>query len=326
MSRLRVLATVHVEFGGEKPALSLLEKAGFDAVHEYAGPHWDDERTREKLAGCDAILAGNENFNAYTMEKADRLKIIARNGVGYDRVDLEACTDRKILVANTPGVMADAVADQAFALILALVRHIVPGDRNVKAGKYQVALGEDLAALCLGLLGCGRIGAEVARRAAGFKMRTLVYDPWVDTSIVAALGATSVSLDQLLEQAQVISLHTPLTNENQGMVNADFLARMRPGSYLINTARGKLVDENALIRALQRGHLAGAGLDCQASEPPQDLSLDLVRLDNVIAMPHSSSNTRAARKAMGIMAAQAIIDCLKGRVPAHVLNLEVLGG
>ena len=95
MSRPRVLATVHVEFGGEKPALSLLEKAGFDAVHEYAGPHWDDERTREKLAGCDAILAGNENFNAYTMEKADRLKIIARNGVGYDRVDLEACTDRK---------------------------------------------------------------------------------------------------------------------------------------------------------------------------------------------------------------------------------------
>lgn len=326
MPRPRVLVTVHVEFAGEKPAFALLEEAGLNAVHEYAGPHWDDERTRRKLAGCEAILAGNENFNAYTLEKADRLRIIARNGVGYDRVDLEACTERDIMVANTPGAMADAVADQAFALILALVRHIVSGDRNVKAEKYQVAVGEDLAALCLGLLGCGRIGTEVARRAAGFKMRTLVCDPWVDASRIAALGATSVSLDQLLQQADVVSLHAPLTNDNRGMVNADFLSRMRPGSFLINTARGKLVDEGALIRALQSGPLAGAGLDCQATEPPQGVSLDLVRLDNVVAMPHSSSNTNAARKAMGMMAARAIIDCLEGRDPPHLLNREVLGG
>ena len=326
MPRPRVLVTVHVEFTGEKPAIALLEEAGLNAVHEYAGPHWDDERTREKLAGCDAILAGNENFNADTLGKADRLRIIARNGVGYDRVDLEACTERNIMVANTPGVMADAVADQTFALILALVRHIVSGDRNVKAEKYQVAVGEDLAALCLGLLGCGRIGTEVARRAAGFKMRTLVHDPWVDTSRISALGATSVSLDQLLQQADVISLHVPLTNDSLGMVNADLLSRMRPGSFLINTARGKLVDEGALIRALQSGRLAGAGLDCQASEPPQGVSLDLVRLDNVVAMPHSSSNTNAARKAMGMMAARSIIDCLEGRVPPHVLNREILGG
>lgn len=326
MPRPRVLVTVHVEFAGEKPAIVLLEEAGLNAVHEYGGPHWDDERTRRKLAGCEAILAGNENFNAYTLGQADRLRIIARNGVGYDRVDLEACTERDIMVANTPGVMADAVADQAFALILALVRHIVSGDRNVKAEKYQVAVGEDLAALCLGLLGCGRIGTEVARRAAGFKMRTLVCDPWADAAKIAALGATAVSLDQLLQEADVVSLHVPLTNDNQGMVNADFLSRMRPGSFLINTARGKLVDEGALIEALQSGRLAGAGLDCQATEPPQGVSLDLVRLDNVIAMPHSSSNTNAARKAMGVMAAREIIACLEGRVPPHVLNREVLGG
>ena len=326
MPRPRILVTVHVEFAGEKPAIALLEEAGLNAVHEYAGPHWDDGRTLKKLAGCEAILAGNENFNDYTLGKADRLRIIARNGVGYDRVDLEACTERGIMVANTPGVMADAVADQAFALILALMRHIVSGDRNVKAERYQVAVGEDLAALCLGLLGCGRIGTEVARRAAGFKMRTLVCDPWVDASRIAARGATSVSLDQLLQQADVVSLHLPLTNDNRGMVNADFLSRMRPGSFLINTARGELVDEGALIRALQSGRLAGAGLDCQATEPPQGVSLDLVRLDNVVAMPHSSSNTNAARKAMGMMAARAIIDCLEGRVPPHLLNREVLGG
>lgn len=326
MPRPRVLVTVHVEFAGEKPAIALLEKAGLNAVHEYGGPHWDDERTLSKLAGCEAILAGNENFNARTLGKADRLRIIARNGVGYDRVDLEACTERGIMVANTPGVMADAVADQAFALMLALVRHIVSGDRNVKAEKYQVAVGEDLAALCLGLLGCGRIGTEVARRAAGFKMRTLVCDPWADAAKIAALGATSVSLDQLLQEADVVSLHVPLTNDNQGMVNADFLSRMRPGSFLINTARGKLVDEGALIEALQSGRLAGAGLDCQATEPPQGVSLDLVRLDNVIAMPHSSSNTNAARRAMGMMAAGEIIAGLEGRVPPHLLNREVLGG
>ena len=320
----RVVVSVAMEFRGRSVAREIFEAAGIEVIARPGSAGWPDDETREKMRHVDAILAGAERLNASTLNGADRLRIIARNGVGYDRVDLEYCTQRGIVVSNTPGAMADAVADHAMALLLAAVRHIVPGDRAVKDGRYEVAIGEDLASMTLGLVGCGHIGAETARRALGFKMRVLVCDPWAETSRIEALGASLVSLDELLAESHVVSLHLPLSDENTGMVDADFLSRMQSGSFLINTARGGLVDEPALIEALQSGHLTAAGLDCQDSEPPQGVSLDLVRLPNVVAMPHSASKTLTARENMSRVAARTIVDCLLGREPEFVVNRDVL--
>ena len=324
MSKPRVFTRCDVEFEDTLTARQMLEKAGCELVFQPPQPGWPDSDTREGLPGVHALMAGGEKIDAGTLEKADCLKIVARNGVGFDKVDLEECTRRGIMVTNTPGAMADAVADLAFALLLTLVRQTAAGDRRIKGGGYEVAMGEDLGAMTLGLVGCGRIGAEVVRRALGFRMRVLVCDPWVADQHLKEMGATPASLAELLAQADAITLHTPLSAENQDMVNAQFLGQMKRGSYLINTARGGLVDEPALIAALKSGQVAGAGLDCQATEPPTGVSLELVRMEQVIATPHSGSRTLSARKRMALMAAQSIADCLGGRVPQHLVNNEVL--
>jgi len=321
----RVLTSVHIEFKGRSPATEMMEQTGIEVIAQPPRPGWPDDETQEKLVGIDGLLAGSENLNASTLDQADSLKIIARNGVGYDKVDLDYCTERGIVVTYTPGAMSDAVADQVFALLLGMTRQLVSGDQTVKtAGKYDVPIGEDLSAMTLGLVGCGRIGAEVVRRALGFRMRVLVHDPWVDDSVIQVMGAEAVDRETLLGTSDAITLHTPMTDQNKDMVDRSFLAAMKAGSYLINTARGGLVDEAALIHALQSGHLQGAGLDCQATEPPTGTSLDLVRLPQVLALPHTGSKTNAARERMSIWAAQSIVDVFQGRVPQYVVNTDVL--
>ena len=324
MSEQRCIITVGLDIGGRQPAAELFDEAGIPWTHQSGSPHWRDDATRSALQGVSAILAGSENFHAATLEQATQLKVIARNGVGYDKVDLDYCTDRGIVVTYTPGVMADAVADLTFALLLAAVRRISSGDRTVKAGGYAVPIGEDLPSMTMGLLGCGRIGAETVRRALGFRMRVLVHDPYVDAASLRQLGAEAVDRETLLAESDAISLHVPMTAENADVVNAGFLQAMKPGSYLINTARGGLVDEKALLAALQSGHIAGAGLDCQATEPPVGVSAELVALDSVVASPHSGSLTITARVRMAQMAARSMIDVLQGRVPEQVVNREVL--
>lgn len=319
-----VLGSCAIEFRNKEPARELIEEAGFQFLYSPGKAPWPDDETREKLAGFAAIIAGGENFTPHTMELAENLKIIARNGVGYDSVQLDACTERGIVVTNTPGAMADAVADHAMALLLATVRNIVPGDQSVKSGNYSVEISEDLCSMTLGLFGCGHIGAEVVRRARGFKMRILVHDPYIDPEKLEEIGAVPVSRQKILAESDVISLHLPMSDENAEFVNADFLATMKPGSYLINTARGKLIDEKALIDALSSEHLAGAGLDCQATEPPVGTSLELVQMPRVVAMPHSASSTTTARERMSIVAAESIVDCLQGRIPKFVVNRQVL--
>jgi D-3-phosphoglycerate dehydrogenase len=325
MSSGRVVVTVGIEFYGQQPARMILEKADLECFHRPGSPGWPDAETIEYLSGMQGILAGAEFLNAKTMDHVPEMKVVARNGVGFDRVDLDYCTDRGIVVTNTPGSMADAVADLTFALLLAIVRHVVTGDANVKSGSsYDVPMGEDLASMTLGLVGCGHIGAETVRRAKAFKMPVRVEDPWVDPQRMIDLGAEPVDRQRLLAESDVISLHLPLTDDNADFVNADFFGAMKQGSFLLNTARGGLVDEGALIQALQSGHLAGAGLDCQASEPPKGLSLDLVALDNVVALPHCASKTATARKRMSIAAADSMVDVLEGRQPEFVVNREVL--
>ncbi|MFA6109761.1 MAG: phosphoglycerate dehydrogenase [Candidatus Latescibacterota bacterium] len=326
MAAFRVLVSVPIDFRGRAPARDLLTSAGLEVVYPADRPAGTAEERRDRLADIDAILAGMEPLNGDTLCRAERLRVIARNGVGYDAVDVAYCTGRGIVVTNTPGALSDAVAEETFGLILALTRHLCDGDRAVKAGQYDVPYGEDLAVLTLGVVGGGQIGSEVVRRALAFKMRVLVHDPFVDPGRIRALGAEPVSLDDLLASAEIVTLHLPLTPQSRHVVDAGFLARMKPGSLLVNTARGGIVDEEALIAALQSGHLAGAGLDVQAAEPATGRSLDLVQLPNVVAMPHAGSKTWATRERMSVWAARSIVDLLQGRTPEHVVNREVLAG
>ena len=323
----RILVSTSMGFAkaaGENPLDKIFAGGGLDVTYREGTPGFPDAETREKLTGLEALLAGGEWITAANLELAEDLKIVARNGVGYDRVDLDACTERGIVVTNTPGVMADAVADLAMALLLAVVRRIVAGDRTVKSGGYTNPVGEDLSVMTLGLLGCGRIGAQVVRRALAFGMEVIVCDPWVEVAHITDLGARSVDRDELLSLSDAISLHLPLTDENEKIVNESFLNGMKRGSYLINTARGALVDEIALMAALRAGQLAGAGLDCQAVEPPQGPSLELSQMDGVTVMPHAGSSTVTARRLMAVMAAGQIVDCLEGRRPQCVVNSQVL--
>jgi D-3-phosphoglycerate dehydrogenase / 2-oxoglutarate reductase len=324
MSKKRVLISVGLDFKGAEEVVELLTAAGFEVEHRYGAPDWSDADTIEKLQGVHALLAGSELLDQSTLAAAGDLEIIARNGAGYDKVDLDYCTGRGIYVTTTPGAMADAVADEALGLVLALARKLVQGDRAVKDGGYEVPIGEDLAAMTLGLVGCGHIGREVVARARAFKMRVLVYDPWIEAEALRQIGAEKATLEEMLPQADAITLHTPLTAENHKMVNADFLARLKEGAVLINTARGGLVDEEAVLAALRTGRLAGAGLDCQATEPPTGLSLELVRHPHVIAMPHAGSFTHAGRKRMALVAAGSIAEALSGQVPSHVINTKIL--
>ncbi|MEE2659026.1 MAG: phosphoglycerate dehydrogenase [Candidatus Latescibacterota bacterium] len=317
------IITVSMDFNGRRPAADLFDTAGIAWKCEHGSSGWPEEETIRHLQGVNAIIAGGERFDATTMAAAN-LKIIARNGVGFDRVDLNYCTERGVVVTNTPGAMSDAVADHAFALLLAVARGIVSGDRNVKEGGYEIGVYEDLPAMTLGLMGCGHIGAEVVRRALGFRMRVLVHDPWIDPQRVRDLGAEPVERNLLLAESDAISLHVPLTTENEKIIDTEFISAMKKGSILVNTARGGLVDESALIEALRNGHLLGAGVDCQATEPPVGETLELVRLDNVVAMPHCASKTLTARYAMSKMAAESIVDVLQGRVPEHVVNRDVI--
>ena len=325
MEKKRILISVRAEFDGDSPVRTVLSEAGLEAIERLGGPDWADEATREKLVDCDGIVAGNERFNADTMTNADRLRIVARYGVGYDRVDVDHCTQAGVVVTNTPGAMAPAVADLTFGLLLALVRNISANDAHLKSGgQWLPPIGEDLESLTLGIVGCGLIGTRVAQRAAGFGMAAVVHDPWADAAGLRALGCEVLSLEELLQRADVVSLHLPLTGDTKGMVDGGFLQAMKPGSYLINTARGGLVDEAALIAALKNGRLKGAGLDCQVTEPPVGRSRELVELPSVVATSHVGSLTLSARRRMARMAGQSVVDLFAGRAPRHVVNPEVL--
>ena len=320
----RVLVRVPVNYHHPCPVTALFDEAGVEADYLPGSPPWPVEETRDLLEGQHGILAGGDYCNVEGLAKAGELKVIARSGVGFDRIDVDLCTDRGIVLTTTQGALNDAVADMAMALILAVVRRICQGDRTVKAGQFRITPTEELAVMTLGMVGCGRIGAAVTRRAAAFGMKLLVHDPYLEPGQVEELGAASVELDELLAGSHVVSLHLPMTEESAGIVNADFLGRMRKGSFLINTARGGLVDEEALIAALTEGHLAGAGLDVQATEPPVGRSQELVELENVVAMPHAASNTVTTRARMALWAARSIVEVLQGKRPEHVVNRAVL--
>ena len=260
--------------------------------------------------------------------RAPRLKMIANMGVGYNHIDIAAATRRGIPVSNTPGVLTDATADLAFTLILAVARRVVEGDRRVREGKFKLwapflFLGREVSGKTLGIVGFGRIGRAVARRAAGFGMRVLYHNrSRLTPAEERESPAEYADLNTLLAQADFVSLHVPRSGETRHLIGAAELSRMKPTAYLINTARGPVVDEVALLATLQRGMIAGAGLDVYENEPA--LTPGLADLPNVVLLPHVGSATLETRTAMAAMAARNLIAGLDGQRPPNLVNPEVL--
>lgn len=257
------------------------------------------------------------------------LKVISNYAVGFDNIDMVEATRRGIPVGHTPDVLTDTTADFAFALLMATARRVVEGDSYVRARKWQtwgptLLLGQDIAGSTLGILGFGRIGRGMARRGSGFGMRTLFYDDYIadDSPAIAELGVTKVDLDQLLQESDFISVHTPLTPETHHLLNAQAFAKMKNTAIVINTARGPLIDPAALYTALTTGQILYAGLDVTDPEPiPQDSPL--LVLDNIIIAPHIASASVVTRSKMAEMAAQNLIAGLEGRQIPHCANPEV---
>lgn len=281
--------------------------------HQQGG--LEPTQLRRLVAEADGWIAGVESIDRSVIEHATRLKVIARYGVGVDNVDLDAAAERGIVVTNTPGANADAVAELVIGLLLSLARGIPAADRAVRAGRWVASSGVALEGKTLGLLGFGAIGRAVAPRARALGCRVLVYDPAPATADAArGLGIEHVSQAEVLGVSDFVSLHLPVLPETRGMVDAAFLAAMKPGAYLVNAARGELVDEFALLEALRSGQLAGAALDALAQEPPPP-GFPLSQLDNVVLTPHLGAHTDRAVHAMGRRAVENCLAVLRGERP-----------
>lgn len=265
-----------------------------------------------------------DRVDRHLLDKAPRLKVIANFGVGYNNIDVAEASKRHIMVTNTPDVLTDATADLTFALILSVGRRVVPGDRYTRRGKFRYwapfhFLGAEITGKTLGLIGMGRIGAAVARRAAGFDMPVLYHNRRrLPSETERALGVDYADMEALLSRADFVSLHVPLTQETRHLIGADQLAMMKPEAYLINTARGPVVDELALLSALQEKAIAGAGLDVYENEP--NLTAGLTALENVVLLPHMGSATEGTRRAMGAIAVENMAAGLEGKQPPHCVN------
>ena len=269
-----------------------------------------------------------DKIDAEVMDSAPNLKIIANYAVGIDNIDVEEATKRGILVTNTPGVLTETVADLAWALLMAIARRIVEGDKFMREGKFKgwaplLMLGSDVYGKTIGIIGAGRIGSAVARRAKGFNMRILYYSRKRNEKLEEECNAKYVDLETLLKEADFVSLHTPLTEETYHMIGEKGLKMMKPTAYLINTARGKCVDENALVKALKEGWIKGAALDVFENEPA--IHPELKKLDNVVLTPHIGSASYETRSKMAVMVAKNVIAALEGKLPPNCVNPEAYG-
>lgn len=306
--------------------LAPLREAGLD-VDVYDG---DTPIPRGELLarveGADGIVTlMSERVDDELLKAAGpQLKVVANYAVGYDNIDLEACSRHGVVATNTPDVLSDTTADMAFALLLAVARRIRSGDSLVRSGDWtgwepEQLLGAQVTGATLGIVGMGRIGRALARRARGFDMRLLYHNRRADPEAERELGATYAALDELLGASDFVSLHAPLTPETRHLIGGRELRAMKKTAVLINTARGPVVDETALVSALRDGTIAGAGLDVFEHEP--EVHPGLLDLDNVVLTPHLGSATLETRTAMALLCSHAVLAVLAGRKPENVIEV-----
>lgn len=311
----------------------VIPAAGLDRIREQCDVDvWPEqmpppyEVLLERVKGVDGLLCLlTDRIDANLMDAAGpQLKVISQMAVGYDNIDLAAAAERGIPVGHTPGVLTEATADLAFALLLAAARRIVEGVNYIKAGEWktwepETLLGADLTGATLGIIGLGRIGRAMIRRASGFDMRLIAHDPSASSESAAALGVSLVSLDTLLVESDFVSVHTPLTDATRHLINAEALRRMKRTAILINTARGPIVDQQALYAALKEGQIAHAALDVTDPEPiPADDPL--LTLPNITIVPHIGSASVRTRNRMAEIAAENLLAGLRGDSLPHQVS------
>ncbi|RKL63626.1 D-glycerate dehydrogenase [Thermoanaerobacteraceae bacterium SP2] len=313
-----------------------IPEEGLNIIKEVADMKiWEDEMppSREVLLGeiewVDGLVSLlTDKIDAELMEKAKKLKVVSNYAVGFDNIDLKEATRRGIMVTNTPGVLTETTADLTFALMMASARRLVEADKYVRVGRWKtwgpmLMLGQDLYGATLGLIGLGRIGYAVAKRAKGFDMNVIYYSTHRKEEAEKELGIKYVDLEQLLKESDFVSLHVPLTSDTKHLINKNTLSLMKKTAILINTARGPVVDEDALYEALVNKKIYAAGLDVMNPEPPSSDN-PLLKLDNVIVLPHIASASIKTRTKMAIMAAENLVAGLKGEIPRNLVNVEVL--
>ncbi len=306
----------------EKFQPDVLEWLSSRAEIVVVDPWVEPERWEKEAPQVDAVISRKGKITREHMERSrGRLKIVARTGVGVDpsRVDLDAAKEHKVWVTNMPGSNSVAVAELVFGQMIALVRHTIEANRAVKEnrwGDYLKFLGTELANKTIGIIGMGNIGTRVAIRARAFEMSFLVYDPYIPESHVTALGGRWVGLNELLSESDFVTIHCPLNHETKRMIGETELSRMKPSAYLINAARGGIIDENALCRVLTRKGIAGAALDVMDNEPPAK-NHPLFPLDNAIFTPHLGAVTSEASKRGEWGAAEEVVRVLEGKPPKN---------
>ncbi len=307
---------------GQGPHVSLLRDAGFELVYPPRAVQLVESELLALIPGIDAVIAGSEPYSARVMDADPALRAIARVGVGYDAVDVTAATAHGIAVTIAPGTNQDAVAEHTFCLMLALVKDLIAQHAGVKSGHWPRRTNLPLRGQTLGIAGLGRIGKAVALRGEVFGMPLLAYDPYPDHKFAKEHNITFVPFEQLLAESDFVSLHLPLTPDSKQIINQKTLALMKPTAFLVNTARGGLVNEADLLDALKNKRIAGAGLDVFDEEPPG--KLPLFELNNVVLTPHAAGGDTQSLRDMTVSAAEAIVSLHKGEWPTEkVVNPEV---
>lgn len=315
MSHRVLVATRSFGSTSQKP-WDVLANAGVEVVKADMKGELTEERLIEWLKDIDGAIVGVVPMTAQVMESSPRLKVVSMHGVGVDHIDLQAASRLGIVIANCPGANDQAVADLAIGLMIAVARNIPAADRALRDQQWGRYSGSELWGKILGLIGYGRIGRGVAKRALGFDMQVLVYDPYIQAGQVGLPDVhLTDSVQEVIRSADFLSLHAALTEETRAMIGEAELRAMKPTAYLINTARGGLLDESALHKALQEKWIAGAALDVFVEEPP--LGSLLLGLENIVVTPHVGAHTQQAIERMGVMAAQNVIQTLQGGQPLN---------
>lgn len=304
--------------------LQPLSELGFELVALDGPGELDERRLIAALEGCWGSIAGSETYNRNVLESAPDLRVIARTGVGFDAIDMDAATELGVAVVTTPGANADAVADFALALMLTCLRRVKQADADVRSGRWRPGPpGRDLYAATVGIVGFGKIGQAVARRLRGFACRVLVVEPFPERDACTALGVELSTLEEMLPQVDVLTLHTPLGAGTHHLIGDAELRVMRPHAVLVNTSRGSVVDGRALAAALREGVIAGAGIDVFEQEPlpAQD---ELMKLPNVVLSGHIAGFTDGAMAAVVSANVKSLIELSQGRTPRGCVNPEAL--
>lgn len=315
---MKILITPRSFASISKNPMEMLEEKGYEIIKNETGKPLNNKEMSVLIEDVDGIIIGIDDLNAGIIKQAHNLNVISKYGVGVDNIDIKAATTHGIVVTNTPKANINAVADLTFALMLALARRIPEADRETKVGNWKKFIGTSVWRKKLGVIGLGKIGRQVVKRARGFEMEILCYDIIQDEEFARQFGVRYVDLETLLKESDYITIHTPLNDATRDMIGYKELEMINENAFLINTSRGGIIDEKALYDALKNNKIKGTALDSYKEEPPEN-SL-LVELENIIMTSHNGAYTKEAINNMGIQAAQNLIDVLEGREPENRIN------